>query len=513
MPQTSFPKAKTPEELEAEAAAGGEPSQGLGSLKEQDEKKLILTRDNVRDNPGLLTLGTPPPPGSTPQMPPPADPAFNPLADVPLNPPEPYQGPVPNVPGGGGGGSGLAVEQQRQVTSGVQVSPELIKTEQQTFDDRVKAERAKAKVESDYAQFSANVVQKYTDDQLKEAEAVKEREIKRKADIEDRIKGYDAAVDEMLKTKINPNQFYENKGTGGKIMAALAIGLGAYGAAQTGGPNMAAKIISDAIDRDIDAQKSNLQNLQQGVVAKKTAYSMVLEKVGDARAAEAVTRDMMLRDAMNQVQLTAAKSKQPAVLAQADALIAGLKEGKVQNDIKRFESAQDKVVNTTVMRQKDPSAGMQKPSEITEAQSKTWDLLHKKEGSFAQWKEATNTLERFKEMKASGADSAALLDLIAVGMKQGSISEKFKEILKKRGIVDKTGNVVREFVLGGEDPVLMKELETGLTNTQQRLQKDAKSFIEMAMIAGRDMGQPNFYIGDIAGNALRRAPSDARNRK
>ena len=435
MPQTSFPKAKTPEELEAEAAAGGEPSQGLGSLKEQDEKKLILTRDNVRDNPGLLTLGTPPPPGSTPQMPPAVDPAFNPLADVPLNPPEPYRGPVPNVPGGAGGGSGLAVEQQRQVTSGIKISPELVKTEQETFDDKVKAVRAQAKVESDYAQFSANVVENYTKAQLEEGERVKQAEIKRKADIEERIKGYDAAVDEMLKTKINPNQFYEDRGTGGKIMAALAIGLGAFGASQTGGPNMAAKIISDAIDRDIDTQKANLQNKQQGAQAKRTAYSMVLEKVGDERAAEAVTRDMMLRDAMNQVQLVAAKSKQPAVLAQAEVLVQGLKEGKVQNDIKRFESAQDKVVNTTVMRQKDPSAGMAKPSEITEAQSKTWDLLHKKEGSFAKWKDATNTLEKFKEMKKSGADSVALLDLVAVGMEQGCISEKFINILRDNSVL------------------------------------------------------------------------------
>ncbi|HZU82875.1 MAG TPA: hypothetical protein VE987_08170 [Polyangiaceae bacterium] len=63
---------------------------------------------------------------------------------------------------------------------------------------------------------------------------------------------------------VDPNHYWQSLSTGQRIGAAIAIGLGAFGAHALGprgspGENGALGIINDAIGRDIDAQKTNLQ--------------------------------------------------------------------------------------------------------------------------------------------------------------------------------------------------------------------------------------------------------------
>jgi hypothetical protein len=69
---------------------------------------------------------------------------------------------------------------------------------------------------------------------------------------------------DMQAQGIDPNRYWQNQSTPAKIGAAIAIGLGEFGAALGHrGTNSALEIINGAVNRDLEAQKSNMQkNLQ-----------------------------------------------------------------------------------------------------------------------------------------------------------------------------------------------------------------------------------------------------------
>lgn len=79
--------------------------------------------------------------------------------------------------------------------------------------------------------------------------------------------------------KIDPNHYWNNKGTGGKIAAAVGLIFGGIGAGLTHQPSAALEIMQKAIQNDIEAQvqdKSNTMSL----------YKIGLEKYRDSRAAQ-----------------------------------------------------------------------------------------------------------------------------------------------------------------------------------------------------------------------------------
>lgn len=78
--------------------------------------------------------------------------------------------------------------------------------------------------------------------------------------------------------KINPNQFWDSKTTGGKITAGIALLLGGISSGITGKSNPALDVIQKHIQDDIEAQKNNQT---QGV----NLYKLGLEKYRDTQSA------------------------------------------------------------------------------------------------------------------------------------------------------------------------------------------------------------------------------------
>jgi hypothetical protein len=67
---------------------------------------------------------------------------------------------------------------------------------------------------------------------------------------------------ELRKVEIDPTNWYKKKGTAGTILAALSQAAGAFAAGMPhgSGQNFAGQIINDAINKDVEAQRSNLEN-------------------------------------------------------------------------------------------------------------------------------------------------------------------------------------------------------------------------------------------------------------
>lgn len=93
--------------------------------------------------------------------------------------------------------------------------------------------------------------------------------------------------DAYASQKLDPNRYYKNMSTGSRIGAGIGFLLSGMGSATTGQPAMAQKFISDAVDRDIDAQKND-----QGKAMN--LWKMNREKYQNDQAATAATQNQLL---------------------------------------------------------------------------------------------------------------------------------------------------------------------------------------------------------------------------
>lgn len=88
----------------------------------------------------------------------------------------------------------------------------------------------------------------------------------------------DAMRQDALSGKIDPEHIFGGHGSAHRIMAAIALGLGAAGGALSHSPNAAQEIITSAINADIESQKEQLGR-------KVTVYSQALQQFGNDRLA------------------------------------------------------------------------------------------------------------------------------------------------------------------------------------------------------------------------------------
>jgi hypothetical protein len=122
-----------------------------------------------------------------------------------------------------------------------------------------------------------------------QAAIIQERE--RQGRAQDAQRRIAEAEQEIADTNVQP---FTDRSTGSKIVAALAIGLGQFGSALTGGPNAALEVVNEQIDRDIALQREALGRRADRVAGMRTAYGVMLDRFGDERTAEAATRAVML---------------------------------------------------------------------------------------------------------------------------------------------------------------------------------------------------------------------------
>ena len=161
-------------------------------------------------------------------------------------------------------------------------------------------------------------------------EAEADQATRRTAAVDARTK-LDAARTELETTKIDVDAAYG--GTSGRIFSGLAVAMGAFGASMTGGPNYALQIVDARINREIDAQKSEIEK-KKGKVSELGQILTQNEKLlGDADQARNLTRAQsyaaLLASTEAKINIDRATPQQMLVL---DAL-----KGKVAENIAALE--------------------------------------------------------------------------------------------------------------------------------------------------------------------------------
>lgn len=136
----------------------------------------------------------------------------------------------------------------------------------------------------------------------------------------------DQAREEWQNTKIDPDRYWDNQGPG-QLAAGLGIILGGLASGMKGGPNVALQMIQRNIDRDINAQKEDINK-------KKNAMNFFYRKLGDLNQAELLARSVANEDYQLQLQKLTQITKSPQIKIGAEQTILALQQ---QNDA--FEHA------------------------------------------------------------------------------------------------------------------------------------------------------------------------------
>lgn len=176
----------------------------------------------------------------------------------------------------------------------------------QTGEDiaKIKAEQRNASI---YAQ-AADVVglDEYVRDQKHQREMQRQqREADRIKYVADNTAKVEAAVTEA-QAKVNPDQIWEGN-TFGRVLAAIAVGLGQFGASLTKTENGAARIIDSAIRNSIDAQKTNQANARQRIGDLRNARIDHLQSIDDEDQRSMANHLLLIEDA-KQMTLNWAKN-------------------------------------------------------------------------------------------------------------------------------------------------------------------------------------------------------------
>ncbi len=149
---------------------------------------------------------------------------------------------------------------------------------------------------------------------------------------------YDAAVDEMrnVSTTVDPGRYWASRSTGQRVLGIIGLALGAIGAGKDG-INRAVTQLNTAIDRDIDAQKTELSaRLAKGrasVDAAQGAFAQARAIFQDDLAATAASKAAAYELADLELKKVVAGTASPIAKAQAAQLSGQLqaKKGELLN--------------------------------------------------------------------------------------------------------------------------------------------------------------------------------------
>lgn len=128
------------------------------------------------------------------------------------------------------------------------------------------------------------------------------------AHLQDLDKERQAVIQDIQTNQINPNRYFESMNTGQKISNAIGLLLGGIGGGLLHQENPVMKFINAQVDRDIEAQKTNLGK-------KNTLLEANLRQYGNMQNAINATRLHYLAMTEGMMQKAAAQSKDPLALA------------------------------------------------------------------------------------------------------------------------------------------------------------------------------------------------------
>lgn len=221
-------------------------------------------------------------------------------------------------PGSAGSKGGLALRTQSQ-SGGFDPSQQYV----DQMDELHQTRQAANEVAMGAAQKQAEMQRSYLDEQLRQNSIDQQEAARRQDQIAVGVQSLQAKYDKASKDYGSSAPPQDNRGVGERIAGAIAMGMGAFGAAMTHSPNFAMELINRSIDRDIHAQET-------AIAVKKDKANNALgdlqRQMGSLELARAATRGIRLQQAKTQYDRIAATTGDEQVRANALNISAKLDE-------------------------------------------------------------------------------------------------------------------------------------------------------------------------------------------
>lgn len=151
-------------------------------------------------------------------------------------------------------------------------------------------------------------------------DAAKLAEAKRQKDVADNTQKLSAAVEDVRNTKINPMQAFQEMGAGAKFLSI--IGAAVSGFVSPGGRNQMLDTLDNIAQKNIDAQKANLETKKEGVAGQRGLLAEMRQRFGDDRQAEIAAKIAIREQASMKAEQMAAASGSERAIAGAAAMRA-----------------------------------------------------------------------------------------------------------------------------------------------------------------------------------------------
>lgn len=176
-------------------------------------------------------------------------------------------------------------------------------------------------------------------------------------------------------------------GIAGVVVAAIAAGMGAYGAAMTGSKNSALDTINKAIDRDIAAQRQRFRRKASDYYNKRDMFAKMMRQSGDKVTAAMETKAHLYTNTANYMNLLGERAKD--INVKQKILDLGMEyrnkaiEANNQIEVHRYNAERGKLMDITQLKGKQAALNLQARKANLEAQTKLrsmsgWTGLSKK---------------------------------------------------------------------------------------------------------------------------------------
>jgi hypothetical protein len=175
-----------------------------------------------------------------------------------------------------------------------------------------------------FAEGESNILRSQIEQQEEVMKDQQMREIARQKHLEDKQRELDDAVSQFEDADIDPSRLFTEASTASKVMGAISMALGAFGASANGGENRAATIIRNAIEQDVAIQKAEIAKMGDMVTARRNLLQDMRLRFSDEREAEAATKLAMLNQAELQIKALSSQYKGPVAQAEAMKAIGAL---------------------------------------------------------------------------------------------------------------------------------------------------------------------------------------------
>lgn len=140
----------------------------------------------------------------------------------------------------------------------------------------------------------------------------------------------DALIQGLETKKIDPDRLLNNMSTGNKILAGIGLILGGLGGVQSAA--MVLDKMNRSIDRDIDAQKADINN-------QNNLVSLHFQNTHNLQQAGLMAKNDVLSAVEFKVKKLAAQASSPMAQARADQLLGQIAQQRQQNNLSLAETA------------------------------------------------------------------------------------------------------------------------------------------------------------------------------